>query len=138
MKNIKNLIRTFLSIILTFTLSEIFSVYHVGDIPTLLTLFYLITIFSIFEYVILTLTYIINKIIKKEKVSGKEIFGRILLFIALLLILFLGIVLEVDWLNWYAYSTPFYINVIVKMIKYLIPAIILLVIGIRLIKKNNI
>ena len=137
MKNIKNLIGTFISIILTFVFTEIFSVYHFGDIPTPLTLFYLITIFSIFEYVILTLIHIINKIIKKEKASGKEIFGRILLFIALLLILFLGIVLEVDWLNWYAYSTPFYINVIVKMIEYLLPAIILFIIGIKLIRKNS-
>lgn len=136
MKKRNILIGTVISFVLTFGFSELFSIYHFGDIPTLLTLFYLITIFSIFEYVILTFIHIINKIIKKEKVSGKEIFGIILLFISLLLVLFLGIVLEVDWLNWYAYSSPFYINVIVKMIKYLLPAIILLMIGIKLIRKK--
>ena len=137
MKNIKNLIGTLVSIIITFIFSELFSIYHFGDIPTLLTLFYLITIFIIFEYIVLTFIYIINKLIKKEKIKGKEIIGRILVFISILLILFLGIVLEIDWLNWYAYSSPFYINVIVKMIEYLLPAIILFIIGIKLIRKNS-
>lgn len=135
MKKRNILIGTITSLILTFILAELFSIYHFGDIPTLLTLFYLIAIFSIFEYVILTLICIINKLIKKEKISGKEILGRILIFISILLVLFLGIVLEFDWLNWYAYSAPFYINVIVKMIKYLLPATLLLIVGIRLIKK---
>lgn len=134
-KNI--LIGTIISFVLTFILAELFSIYHFGDIPTLLTLFYLITIFSVFEYIALTLIHIINKLIKQEKIRGKEIFGRILIFISLLLVLFLGIVLEVDWLNWYAYSTPFYINVVVKMVKYLLPSILFLVIGIKLIRKNS-
>lgn len=135
MKKRNILIGTITSLILTFILAELFSIYHFGDIPTLLTLFYLIAIFSIFEYVILTLICIINKLIKKEKISGKEILGRILIFISILLVLFLGIVLEIDWLNWYAYSAPFYINVIVKMFKYLLPATLLLIVGIRLMKK---
>ena len=136
MKKINILIGTVISLILTFVFTELFSIYHFGDVPTLLTFFYLITIFSVFEYVILILIHIINKLIKKEKIRVKEILGRILLFISLLLVLFLGIVLEVDWLNWYAYSSPFYINVIVKMIKYLLPATILLIIGIKLIRKK--
>ena len=137
MKKTRILIWTVISLILTFILAELFSLYHFGDIPTLLTAFYLISIFSIFEYLLLTLIHIINKLIKKKKIHVKEIFGRILLFISLLLVLFLGIVLEVDWLNWYAYSTPFYINVIVKMIKYLLSATLLLITGIRLIRKNK-
>lgn len=135
MKKRNILIGTITSLILTFILAELFSIYHFGDIPTLLTLFYLLTIFSIFEYIVLTFIHIINKLMNKEKIRGKEILGRILIFISILLVLFLGIVLEFDWLNWYAYSTPFYINVIVKMIKYLLPSILLLVIGIKLIKK---
>lgn len=135
MKKRNILIGTITSLILTFILAELFSIYHFGDIPTLLTLFYLLTIFSVFEYVILTVMHIINKLIKKEKIRGKEILGKILIFISILLVLFLGIVLEFDWLNWYAYSAPFYINIIVKMIKYLLPSILLLVIGIKLIKK---
>ena len=137
MKKTRILIWTVISLILTFILAELFSIYHFGDIPTLLTAFYLISIFSIFEYFLLTLIHIINKLIKKKKIHVKEIFGRILLFISLLLVLFLGIVLEVDWLNWYAYLTPFYINVIVKMIKYLLSATILLILGIRLIRKSK-
>lgn len=136
MKKRNILIGTIISFVLTFLFTKLFSIYHFGDIPTLLTTYYLITIFSIFEYIVLTLIHVINKLIKKEKISVKEIIGRILLFISLLLVLFLGIVLEFDWLNWYAYSTPFYINVIVKMIKYLIPATILLIIGIKLIRKK--
>lgn len=135
MKKTKILIGSIISLLLTFILAELFSIYHFGDIPTLLTLFYLIAIFSIFEYIVLTFIYIINKLKNKEKISGKEIFGRILIFISILLVLFLGIVLQFDWLNWYAYSAPFYINIIVKMIKYLLPSILLLVIGIKLIKK---
>lgn len=137
MKKRNILIGTITSLILTFVFTELFSIYHFGDIPTLLTTYYLITIFSVFEYIALTLIHIINKLIKQEKIRGKEIFGRILIFISLLLVLFLGIVLEADWLNWYAYSSPFYINVIVKMIKYLLPAIILLIIGIKLLRKNS-
>ena len=137
MKNIKNLIVTLVSIIITFIFSEIFSIYHFGSIPTLLTLFYLITIFIIIEYVILTIIYIISKLIKKGKISIKEILGRILIFISILLVLFLGIMLEIDWLNWYAYSSPFYINVIVKMIKYLLPATLLFIIGVKLTRKNS-
>ena len=136
MKKRNILIGTVISLILTFILTELFSIYHFGDIPTLLTLFYLIAIFSVFEYIVLTLIHIINKLIKQEKIRGKEVFGRILIFISLLLVLFLGIVLEVDWLNWYAYSTPFYINVVVKMVKYLLPSILLLIIGIKLIRKK--
>lgn len=135
MKKRNILIGTVISFVLTFVLTELFSIYHFGDIPTLLTTYYLITIFSVLEYIVLTLIHIINKLIKKEKISGKEILGRILIFISMLLILFLGIVLEFDWLNWYAYSSPFYINVIVKIIKYLLPSILFLVIGIKLIKK---
>ena len=136
MKKRNIIIGTVISIIITFSFTELFSLYHFGDTPTLLTSFYLMTIFSVFEYIILTFIYIINKLIIKEKISGKEILGRILLFTSLLLVLFLGIVLEFDWINWYAYSTPFYINVIVKMIKYLLPASLFLLIGIKLIGKK--
>lgn len=137
MKKRNIFIGTIISIIITFIFAEIFSLYHFGDIPTLLTSLYLISLFSIFEYILLSLTYIIKKIISKEKISGKEIIGRILLFIALILILFFVIVIDIDWLNWYAYSTPFYINVIVKGIKYLIPAIVLIIVGICLLRKKD-
>jgi len=137
MKKTKILVGTVISLILTFIFAELFSIYHFGDIPTLLTLYYLIMIFSVFEYVLLTFIYVINRFLKKEKITVKEILGRILLFISLLLILFLGIVLEIDWLNWYAFSTPFYVNVIIKVIKYLLPAILFLIIGIRLVRKNR-
>lgn len=137
MKKKSNIICTVLSVIITFLLAELFSLYHFGDIPTLLTLFYLISIFIIFEYFSLTLIYIINKLIKKERIKGKEILGRILLFVSLLLILLFAIILEIDWLNWYAYSTPFYINVIIKAFKYLLSAILILIIEIKLIRKNS-
>jgi len=135
MKKRNIFIGTIISIIITFIFAEIFSLY--GDIPTLLTSLYLISLFSIFEYILLSLAYIIKKIISKEKISRKEIIGIILLFIALILILFFVIVIDIDWLNWYAYSTPFYINVIVKGIKYLLPTVVLIIAGIHLIKKNK-
>ena len=52
MKKRNILIGTIISFVLTFILAELFSIYHFGSIPTLLTLFYLIAIFSIFEYVL--------------------------------------------------------------------------------------
>ena len=137
MKKRNILIGTIISIIITFIFAEIFSIYHFGDIPTLLTSLYLMSLFSIFEYILLSLAYIVKKIISKEKIKIKEIIGRILLFIALILILFFVIVINIDWLNWYAYSTPFYINVIVKSVKYLLPAIVLMIVGIYLLRKNK-
>lgn len=137
MKKRNVLIITIISLIITFLFSELFSIYHFGDIPSLLTLFYLISMFSIFEYISISITYVIIKLIKKQKIGIKKVIGLILVFIALILILFLGIVLEIDWLNWYAYSAPFYINVIIKMIKYLLPAILFLIVGIRFIKNKK-
>lgn len=130
------LIGTIVSIIITFAFTEIFSLYHLGDIPTLLTSFYLMTIFSIFEYVLLSLIYIVKKILNKEKIKGKEIVGRILLFIALILILIFCVILDVDWLNWYAYSSPFYINVLVRCLEFLLPSILLIIVSVFLIRKK--
>jgi len=131
------LILTIITLIITFIFAEIFSLYHFGDMPTLLTTLYLISLFSVFEYILLSLFYIIKKIISKEKISGKEIIGIVLLFIALILILFFIIVIDIDRLNWYAYSTPFYINVIIKGIKYILPVIVLIIVSIFLLKNNN-
>lgn len=130
------LILTIIVSVLTFVFSEIFSIYHFGGAPTLLTTLYLICIFNIFEYLTISIYYVVNKILKKEEIKIKKIIGLVFLFITLLLIFLLLIVLEFDWLNWYAYSTPFYINVIVKGIKYLLPATLFLILGIRLIKNN--
>lgn len=137
MKKKSIIIITIITLIFTFIFAEIFSIYHFGSIPTLLTTSYLISIFSIFEYLLISLTYIIKKRMKKEKIERKKIIGLILLFIALLLILFYIVSLNIDWLNWYAYSSPFYLNVIVKTIEYIIPSIILIIISIRLLKKKK-
>lgn len=137
MKNITIIILTIITLILTFIFAEIFSIYHFGSIPTLLTLLYLISIFSIFEYLSISLTYIIRKIIKKEKLCFKKIIGLILFFIALLLLLIFLIVLDFDYLNWYAYSSPFYLNVIYRSIEFLVPSIALTIFGILLIKNKK-
>ncbi len=129
------LILSVVTLILTFIFAEVFSVYQFGSVPTFLTSFYLISLFSIFEYILLSIVFIIKKIISKQKIRGKEILGRILLFIALILILGFIIVINIDWLNWYAYSSPFYINVIVRSVEFLLPSIILIVISILLLKK---
>ena len=137
MKKKSIIIITIITLIFTFIFAEISSIYHFGSIPTLLTTSYLISIFSIFEYLLISLTYIIKKRMKEEKIERKKIIGLILLFIALLLILFYIVSLNIDWLNWYAYSSPFYLNVIVKIIEYIIPSIILIIISIRLLKKKK-
>lgn len=131
------LILSITSLIITFIFAEIFSIYHFGSMPTLLTSLYLISIFSIFEYLLITITYVIRKIIKKEKIEVKKIIGLILLFAALLLILLFLIVINIDYLNWYVYSSPFYINVIARSIEFILPSIILIVISIILLRKKK-
>lgn len=131
------IILSIITLVLTFIFAEIFSIYHFGSMPTLLTLLYLISIFAIFEYLSISITYVIRELIKKEKLAIKKIIGLILLFIVLLLVLLFLIVVNVDYLHLYMYSSPFYLNVIVRSIEFLLPAIVLVVISILLIKSKN-
>ena len=136
MKSRVIIIINIISLIFTFVLAELFSVYHFGSVPTLLTSLYLISIFAIMEYLFISITYMVKKISKKQKIGVKKIIGLLLLFIALLLILLFFIVVDIDWLNWYLYSSPFYINVIMRSIEMLLPSIILIGISILLIKNK--
>lgn len=136
MKSRVIIIISIISLIFTFVLAELFSVYQFGSVPTLLTSLYLISIFAIMEYLFISITYIVKKISKKQKIGVKKIIGLLLLFIALLLIVLFLIVVDIDWLNWYLYSSPFYINVIMRSIEMLLPSIILIGISILLIKNK--
>ena len=131
------IILSIIALVLSFLFAEIFSIYHFGSVPTLLTSLYLISIFLIFGYILIVLTYVIKKIIKKEKIFIKKIIGMILLFIAVLLILLFLIIVDIDYLNWYLYSSPFYLNVIVRGLEFLLPSIILTIIGILLMKNKK-
>lgn len=126
------LISTLISIVLTFVFSEILSIYHIGTIPTILTTLYLIAMFLIFEYIFIVASYLIKNI---NKINIKKIIGLILLFISLLLILLFVIIINVDYLNWYQYSSPFYINVIVRSLEMLLPSLILIISSIILLRK---
>ena len=137
MKKTTIIIITIISLVFTFVLTEIFSIYHFGSMPTLLTFLYLIIIFAVLEYLLNSITYIIIKLIKKEKIKIKKIIGLFLLFIALLLILLYLIILNFDYLNWYMNSSPFYLNVIFRSIEFLLPSIIFIVVGFILIKEKN-
>ena len=68
----KYLISSIISIIITLFLGEILSIYSFGSYPTLLTFLYLISMFSIINYLIIVGTYIVKKIIKKEKITCKQ------------------------------------------------------------------
>lgn len=127
---------TIIALILTILFADIFSIYHIGSIPTFLTILYLISIFSLFEYLLITISYITKKVIKKEKLTLKKISSLILIFIALLLTLIFLIVLDIDYLNWYANSSPFYLNVIIRSFQFILPSIILIIISIVLTKNN--
>jgi len=131
------IILTIITLVLTFIFAEIFSIYHFGSVPTLLTSLYLISIFAIFEDLTISITYIVRKLIKKEKLEIKKIIGLILLLVVLLLILLFLVVVHVDYLHWYMYSSPFYINVIIRSIEFLLPSIVLIVIGILLMKNKK-
>jgi len=133
----KILATSIISLIFTLIFTEIFSLYHFGDIPTITTLSYLITFFCFFEYILLLIIYVIRKKVNKGKIGVKRIIGLTILFIALILILSFIVVLEVDWLNWYVYSSPFYINVIIRSLEFLLPSIVLIIVGIHLLRKNK-
>ena len=125
-----------LSIIITFVFAEIFSLYHFGSVPTLLTLLYLISLFSIFSYLLLGGCYIVNSKINNKKIGIRRIIGFILLFISLAMILSYLVIVNVDYLNWYMYSSPFYINVIIRSVEFLLPSLILIGISIFLFRKK--
>ena len=127
------IILSIITLVLTFIFAEIFSIYHFGSAPTLLTSLYLISIFAIFEYLSISITYIVRKLIKKEKLETKKIIVLVLLFVALLYL----VVLDVDYLHWYMNSSPFYLNVIVRSVEFLLPSIVLIIIGILLIKNKR-
>lgn len=131
------IILSIIVLVLTFIFAEIFSIYHFGSVPTLLTSLYLIFIFAIFEYLSISIIYIVRKLIKKEKLEIKKIVGLILLFVAILLMLLFLVVVDVDYLHSYMYSSPFYLNVIVRSVEFLLPSIVLIVISILLMKKQK-
>ena len=72
----------------------------------------------------------------KNKFMLKKIIGLFLLFISIMLFILFAIVLDADYLNWYMYSSPFYLNVIVRCVEFVLPGIISLIIGIVLLKKE--
>ena len=71
-----------------------------------------------------------------KKIKMKKIIGLMLLLISILLFFLFYIVLDIDYLNWYMYSSPFYLNVIVRCIEFILPGIISLIIGIIILKKE--
>ena len=126
-----------LALICMFVFSEIFSIYYFGSIPTLFTILYLITIFFIFEYLFLTITYVIGCCLKKQKIGFKKILGWACLLFAFMLTLLFVVVVNVDWIHQYMYSSPFYLNVISRCIEFIVPAGIFGTVGILLMKKKN-
>lgn len=130
---------TIVSLILTFVLAELLSLYHFGTVPTILTIIYLVSLFCIFEYLILTVKFIINKKKNHQTISYKNIFSMILFFISLLLVLYFIFATNIDWLNYYSKgdSAPFYLTIITNGIKILIPSVISFVLGIFISKKKK-
>lgn len=128
-----------ISLIITFMFTESFSLYHFGDDPTTLTIIYLVSLFSIFEYLILSVCFIINKKKNHQTISHNNIFSMILFFLSLLLILYFIFATNIDWLDYYSKgnSAPFYLTIIGNGIKILIPSFILFILGIFILKKSN-
>ncbi len=127
------------SLIITFLIAEIFSLYHFGNIPTFTTLTYLLFIFFFITYILLSLIYIISKRIKNEKIGIKKIISLILFFISLLLILGFIVILNIDWITYYSNypSAPFYVYIIVRSLEFLLPSILFIIVGIVLLKNSN-
>ena len=136
MKKRTILLLSIISVILTFVITDLFSIYSFGTLPTVLTSLYLFSLFGILEYIFISSSYIFNKIYNKEKIFIKKIIGLILLFIALMLLFLYLVVVNVDYLHWYMYSSPFYINVIIRSVEFLLPSLILIGISIFLFRKK--
>lgn len=131
----KIILSVIVSMLMTFVFAAMFSLYSFGAFPTLLIFLYLISIFSIIEYVILFVFFIIERKKVRKNLGIREISGGIFIFIALVLILVCFIVLKIDYLNWYMYSSPFYVAVIERSVEFILPAIVSFVLGLRLLKK---
>lgn len=126
-----------LSMFVTLFIGDIFSLYHFGSVPTITTIAYLISLFCIIVYIFLSVIYVINKKKNKEKIEWNTIVGLILFFVALMMILGFVVILDIDWLNHYLFSSPFYINIIVRSLEFLLPAIVLIIVGVFLLKKKK-
>lgn len=133
----KKVFTVIVSLILTFILAELLSLYHFGTVPTTLTIVYLVSLFCIFTYLIFSVDFIINKKKNHQPISHKNIFSMILFFLSLLLVLYFIFATNIDWLNYYSRgnSAPFYLTIITNAIKVLIPSAILFVSGICISKK---
>ena len=128
-----------LSFILTMVLADLFSLYHFGDLPTFTTLTYLLFSFSFFTYLFLFLFYIVCKRMKKEKIGVKKIISFLLFFVSMLFLLGFMIVLNLDWLTYYSMgnSSPFSTFVLVRSLEFLLPGILLSIVGVLLLFKSK-
>lgn len=126
---------TIISLIITFIFAEIFSIYDFGSIPTFRTILYLILLFSIFLFILLFIFNILIKIRRKEKIEVKDIIKGLLLLVSLILILIFVITLEVDWVHQYMNFSPFYVNVIIRILEFLLPAMLFIIFSVLLDKK---
>lgn len=137
MKKSLILLLSIIALLFTFILSNLFSIYHLGSTPTLLTSLYLITIFVIFDYLLIFTTYIIKKLVRKEKLDNKKIIAYILLLVSSSLILSFVIITYIDYLTRYEPTKPFYLNVIKRIIEFLLPSIITFIISVILLKRKK-
>ncbi len=126
------------SLIITFGLAEVFSLYHFGEAFTITTITYLLYFFTFLNYILFSLIYIIKKKLKKEKIGTKKIGGMVLFFMALIFLLGFIVLLNLDWLTYYSNynSQPFYVLVLIRALEFLFPAFILMIIGIILVVKK--
>ncbi len=67
----------------------------------------------------------------------KKVIGVVLFCLAIIFVGYFALVLNIDWLGWYANSAPFYVDIIFRGIEFLLPAIICIVTGIVLINKSK-
>ena len=137
MKKSLILLLNIIALLFTFILSNLFSIYHFGSSPTLLSSLYLISIFVIFDYLLIFTTYIIKKLVRKEKLDNKKIIASILILVSSSLILSFVIITYIDYLTRYEPTKPFYLNVIKRIIEFLLPSMITLIISVLLLKRKN-
>ena len=69
-----SIITTILSLIITFALAGVFSIYHFDSTVTFTTCTYLLFIFCFITYILLAVVYVVNKRLKIDDLFGDDSF----------------------------------------------------------------
>ena len=136
-KNLMIIVTIIVALIITYCIVNILNIYHFNCVPTMTTLIYIIFILSIMSYLLFFFLYFIWKKRHLEKIKMEQYACIIMCFVALILMLFFLLMVDIDWLSHEAVLSPFYMSIIVRGFQFLLPSAILIVLSLLLIQGNS-